>query len=167
MKRRPLVIYSSNGKLAQIVKSILEETGDYKIKVESALTEDSGTRSNDVEFIEIDEVEKLCFPKTLPMKDLIYFGEFVFNANFRKLQWKDQQSFILSLKESEILHLLLENAGNIVTRNFILESYWGEVSFYKSRSLDVTISKLRKLLSLDPSISIINYRQGGLVLVFE
>ena len=164
MKKRPLVIYSSNGKLAQSVKNILEETGDYKIKVKNALTKNSGTRSNSVEIIEIDEIEELCCPKILPMKNLIYFGEFVFNANFRKLQWKDQQPFILSLKESEILYLLLENVENIVTRNFILKSYWGEVSYYKSRSLDVVISKLRKLLSLDPSISITNYRYRGLVL---
>jgi len=167
MKIRPLVIYSSNGKLAQIVKSVLEETGDYKIKVEVVLNENSTADSDDIEVIAVNEIEGYCSPKLLPIKNLIYFGEFIYNVNFKELRWKDQQSFILSLKESEVLYLLLENAGNIVTRNFILESYWGEVSHHKSRSLDVVISKLRKLLSLDPSISIVNYKYKGLVLIYK
>ena len=163
MEKYPLVIYSPNSRLAQIVKGILEKTGVYEIKVEDTLTEVLITDTDVVETLVVADCRK-SYTKVLTKKNLIFFGEFVFDPNFRTLCWKEQQSFHLLIKESEILLLLLENAGDIVKRDFILYSYWGEVSRYKSRSLDVVISKLRKMLRLDPSVSIVNYTNEGLSL---
>jgi DNA-binding response OmpR family regulator len=110
--------------------------------------------------------EKECHQwKVSPLKNLFFFGEFTLDVNIRKLHWKGERHFHLSYKETKILAELIENSGRIVTRNFLLLNYWGEVSYYKSRSLDVLISKLRKFLSLDPSVEIVNHRSEGLQII--
>lgn len=70
----------------------------------------------------------------------------------------------LSFKEYSLLMMLLEADGNVVTREKLLTSVWGE--FYEeSRTLDVHIRKLRvKLKSagdLIKTIKNIGYKLGG------
>ena len=57
-------------------------------------------------------------------------------------------------KEAGVLDLLLHNAGQVVTRAFLLENVWGYRSGVKSRTLDVHISKLRAKLANDPNLCI-------------
>ncbi|MBK7030919.1 MAG: winged helix-turn-helix domain-containing protein [Bacteroidales bacterium] len=56
---------------------------------------------------------------------------------------------------------LCKNIGAIVKRDAILNSVWGNDQFYVSRSLDVFISRLRKLLKQDSSIKIENIHNIG------
>ncbi len=70
----------------------------------------------------------------------------------------------LSFKEYQLLMMLLEAKGNVVTRDALLTRIWGE--FYEeSRTLDVHIRKLRvKLKSagdLIKTIKHIGYKLGG------
>lgn len=70
----------------------------------------------------------------------------------------------LSYKEYRLLLALLEAKGNVVSRDALLESVWGE--FYEeSRTLDVHIRKLRvKLKSagdLIKTVKSIGYKLGG------
>ncbi|WP_373734980.1 helix-turn-helix domain-containing protein, partial [Bacteroides heparinolyticus] len=61
---------------------------------------------------------------------------------------------------------LAENKGEVVRREAILSRYWDtEDNFFASRSLDVFISKLRKLFEDDPQIEIKTVRGVGLMLV--
>ena len=167
MKKDSLVIYSLNSGLAQTVKDILEETGAYEVKIENVLTTNFVANSDSEKSLVVAEGGGSYYTKVVLNKDLISFGEFVFDPNFRQLQWKNQQSFNLFAKEAEVLLLLLENIGEIVARDFILNSCWGEVSYHKSRCLDVAISKLRKILNLDTSVSIVNSSNRGLALCVE
>jgi DNA-binding response OmpR family regulator len=48
----------------------------------------------------------------------------------------------------------------------ILQTLWGNDSFFNARSLDVFITKLRKLLIKDPAVQIINVRGVGYKLVY-
>jgi len=48
--------------------------------------------------------------------------------------------------ESQLLRLFLSANGEVVTRNFILESIWGRNDMYTSKSLDTYLSKVRKHL---------------------
>ena len=86
----------------------------------------------------------------------------------------DVNSFSLSAKgatkkftrrESEILQYLSDRTGNLVKREEILIALWGENDYFKGRSLDVFISKLRKALSADPNVDIENYHGVGFKLV--
>jgi DNA-binding response OmpR family regulator len=63
---------------------------------------------------------------------------------------------------------LVQNKGEIVNRDDILNMFWEKMdSYFASRSLDVFITKLRKHLSNDISISIKNVKPIGLILDFD
>jgi len=47
----------------------------------------------------------------------------------------------------------------------ILKKLWGDDDFFNARSMDVFITKLRKKLSADPNIQILNLRGHGYKLV--
>jgi len=93
-------------------------------------------------------------------------GKYTFDPKNFTLIYKDSEKTNLSFRESQILELLLQNKGEIVKREDILKTFWNEKMdhFYASRSLDVFITKLRKYLSKDSSVSIKNVKQVGLIL---
>jgi len=71
----------------------------------------------------------------------------------------------LTHREAELLHALLQNRNQLTDRKVILESLWGNDDFFNARSMDVFISKLRKKLSRDPNIQILNVRGYGYKLI--
>lgn len=70
----------------------------------------------------------------------------------------------LTTREAEVLRMLCLSKKNVVRRERILTSIWGENDYFAGRSLDVFISKLRKYFSEDPSISIENITKVGFIL---
>ena len=67
----------------------------------------------------------------------------------------------LSHRETEILERLCKNQNNILDNRSVLLELWGDDDFFNTRSLHVFIVKLRKKLSKDPAIKIINVRGVG------
>ena len=57
---------------------------------------------------------------------------------------KNGQEIELTLKEFQILKLLIENKGNVLTRTFLLDKIWGYDYYGETRTLDVHIRHLRK-----------------------
>jgi DNA-binding response OmpR family regulator len=53
--------------------------------------------------------------------------------------------------EFEILRLLIQNRGDVVTRDKLLDTVWGYDSFPTTRTVDNHIMKLRKKLEDDPA----------------
>jgi len=72
---------------------------------------------------------------------------------------------MLTARESEILKMLLLNKEQILNRELLLNTIWGQNDYFTGRSLDVFITKLRKYLKEDPSVLIINIRGQGYKLV--
>lgn len=72
----------------------------------------------------------------------------------------------LTSREADLLHILLLNRNASVTRNELLRKLWGNTDYFSGRSLDVFISKLRKYLSHDATVKIINVRSIGYKLVY-
>jgi DNA-binding response OmpR family regulator len=64
------------------------------------------------------------------------------------------ETISLTYKESELLEMLFQNKGQVLKREDILMKIWGTDDYYKGRSLDVFISKIRKFLQTDPSLEI-------------
>ena len=60
--------------------------------------------------------------------------------------------------------MLCQQKGRIVSRDAILTAVWNTADFYSSRSLDVFITKLRKYLSQDPTVSIKSLKGVGVSL---
>lgn len=67
----------------------------------------------------------------------------------------------LTQREAELLKYLIEHKNTLAKRSEILESVWGEDDYFYGRSMDVFISKLRKYLKQDPSLSIENVHGIG------
>ncbi len=71
----------------------------------------------------------------------------------------------LTSREADILHILYQNQNKAVKRDTILEQLWGNNDYFAGRSLDVFITKIRKYLSTDTSVKIVNVRGIGYKLV--
>lgn len=100
---------------------------------------------------------------------LCNFGQYTLNPKHATLlnNKTDKQS-ILTVREAEILQILAENKGEIVRKEAILSRFWNtEDDYYASRSLDVFITKLRKLFADDPQIEIVTKRGTGYILVIN
>jgi two-component system response regulator RegX3 len=57
----------------------------------------------------------------------------------------------LPLKEFELLELLLENAGRVLTRETLIDRVWGSDYVGDTKTLDVHIKRLRSKVEDDPS----------------
>ena len=75
----------------------------------------------------------------------------------------------LTTKECELLSLLCKHANEVLQRDLALKSIWIDDNYFNARSMDVYITKLRKLLREDPQIEINNVHGKGyrLVIPFE
>lgn len=92
------------------------------------------------------------------------FGKFLFDCQ-KQLLVIDDEKIKLTTKESEMLRALLQNANQILERNAALKSIWGEVTYFNARSMDVYITKLRKILQRDPEVGIVNIHGKGYKIV--
>ncbi len=85
-----------------------------------------------------------------------------YEFNYENMLLKHELAIIkLTHTENEILRALLVKKNLVVERNDILNAIWGNTDSYNARSMDVFISKLRKYLSNDRSIEIVNIRSIG------
>ncbi|MFN8353257.1 MAG: response regulator transcription factor [Spirosomataceae bacterium] len=87
-------------------------------------------------------------------------GQYQFDSKNLKLSHSDGDSE-LTQREAELLKLLLQHKNNVVSREKILIDLWGEDDYFKGRSLDVFITRLRKYLSHDPTIKLVNVHGVG------
>ncbi len=71
----------------------------------------------------------------------------------------------LTTKESELLKLLCSNLNRVLERNYALKTIWVDDNYFNARSMDVYITKLRKLLKDEPAVEIINVHGKGYKLV--
>ena len=57
----------------------------------------------------------------------------------------------LPLKEFELLHLLLANAGRVLPRETLIDRIWGNDYVGDTKTLDVHIKRLRAKIESDPA----------------
>jgi two-component system OmpR family response regulator len=62
---------------------------------------------------------------------------------------------------------LSKNIGKEVDRNDLLKAVWGDDNYFNGRSMDVYITKLRKYLSLDEKVEIVNIHGKGFKLTLK
>jgi len=92
-------------------------------------------------------------------------GDYIYDSNKQILQYKDQEPVKLTTKESELLRLLCMNMNKVLERNYALNQVWEDDNYFNARSMDVYITKLRKLLKEDPSLEILNIHGKGYKLI--
>lgn len=98
--------------------------------------------------------------------DIFELGQFIFDHKARTLTGKDNKGRqSLSPKESELLKMLIEYAGEVLPKTLALNKIWGDANYFTTRSMDVYIAKLRKYLSPDPSLKIVTLHGSGYRLI--
>lgn len=97
---------------------------------------------------------------TLDNKDVFNIGNYTFNYKNQELILAEENKH-LTKKEAEMLRLLCLNQNELLTRELALKVIWGENDYFKGRSMDVFITKLRKYLKGDDQIEIINVHGTG------
>lgn len=91
-------------------------------------------------------------------------GGFVLNCNLRTLEVDDWNKK-LSTKENDLLQLLFQSVGEIVPREKALNEVWGRSDYFTSKSMDVYITKIRKMLANGSDLVLENIHGYGFKLV--
>jgi two-component system alkaline phosphatase synthesis response regulator PhoP len=89
--------------------------------------------------------------RALGHSDTLRFGSLSFFPKKFEVQDGEGRILPLSQKECAILELLLEKKNEVVARDEMIESIWGENSFPTNRTIDNYIVKLRKWAESDPA----------------
>lgn len=99
--------------------------------------------------------------KNIPVEKNNYtIGKYQFDSkNF--LVFNNVEKISLTQREAELLKLFLDNKNVVLKREEILKSLWGDDDYFMGRSLDVFISRLRKILSNEKGIAIENLHGIG------
>ena len=87
-------------------------------------------------------------------------GRYKFDSkNF--LIYNESDKITLTQRETELLKLFLDHKNTILKREEILKALWGDDDYFMGRSLDVFISRLRKIFADEIGISIENIHGIG------
>lgn len=99
-------------------------------------------------------------------KSFYEIGKYQFDIkNF--ILFNETEKISLTQRETELLKLFLDNKNSVLKREQILTSLWGTDDYFMGRSLDVFISRLRKILINEKGISIENLHGIGFRFTIE
>lgn len=112
-------------------------------KLKAILKRQSGTQPKDSDFYQI--------------------GSYFFDFRLRTID-RGTTKQRLSPKEAELLKMLCDNQNELLPRETALLKIWGDDGYFTARSMDVYLTKLRKLFAEDPSVEIRNIHGSGFML---
>lgn len=95
--------------------------------------------------------------------DFYQIGSYFFDFRLRTID-RGAAKQRLSPKEAELLKMLCDNQNELLPRETALLKIWGDDGYFTARSMDVYLTKLRKLFSEDPSVEIRNIHGSGFML---
>ena len=96
--------------------------------------------------------------------NILRYGDIELNPHTLDL-YKDNQSFHLTLKESQLLEMLIDHRGMTVSASTIIEKIWGYDTDTEDSHVRVHVSFLRKKLALlDSTVRIKSIRGVGYML---
>jgi DNA-binding response OmpR family regulator len=87
-------------------------------------------------------------------------GSFTFDFNSQQLRAKDRV-LDLTAKEAKLLRLFCIHPNKVIERDAIQKAIWEDEGYFVGRSMDVFISRIRKMFRDDPSINLQNVHGVG------
>lgn len=105
-------------------------------------------------------------PEEVLPTETVQIGRYRFDERNMKL-FLNNNHVDLTSKETDLLKLLYSSVNNTLERDEILKVVWGDEGDYVGRTLDVFISKLRKKISEDENVRIVNVRGVGYKLILN
>jgi two-component system, OmpR family, response regulator len=115
----------------------------------------------------IQAVLKRTAPKPDPRDEVRDYtiGKYNFNFPLRILKMEGaKEEYKLSPKEAALLRMFCQHINDVLPRSEALTKIWQEDNYFTARSMDVFVTKLRKYLSADPDIEIVNIHGNGFLL---
>lgn len=92
----------------------------------------------------------------------ITLGKYIFDFENQSLTINGSTKRVTE-KEADLILYLGKNQNKVIKREELLMSVWGQNDYFLGRSLDVFITKIRKYLKDDPSLSIENVFGVGFI----
>lgn len=83
----------------------------------------------------------------------LHFGESSMDVE-NQLLYSANTQHNLTFREAKLLHLFIKHQNQVLDRDFILKSVWEDEGVTVGRSIDVFVSRLRKLLQEDSTLKI-------------
>lgn len=132
----PIIFISSRDNDMDIVMSINMGADDYIVKPFSI----------QVLVAKVQAILRRTYSYNNSLKsDIIKYKDVTLNVLESKIYFKDN-SVELSKNEFKIINILMNNQGNIVNRDTIIEELWDSEEFISENTLTVNINRLRKTL---------------------
>ena len=112
------------------------------------------------------DVESPIEEATTAKDTSITIGKFSFDHSNQSLISEDSE-ITLTFRESKLLHYLASNPNQVLSRDQIQANVWEDEGVIVGRSLDVFISRLRKILKSDETIQIKSVHGVGYRMVVD
>lgn len=93
-------------------------------------------------------------------KNIYTFGKCQLDTKNQQLRTTNE-NHMLSFKETALLEMLVQHKNIILERQQMLMKLWGDDSHYNSRSLDVFMAHIRKMLKDEPGVQLMSVRGIG------
>ena len=104
--------------------------------------------------------------ENLSKNKIVSFGDFIFNIDQRSLHKKDQEVSITA-GEYDLLKVFVERSMQPLSRDQIMQLSKGKELDVFDRSIDVQISRLRKLIEEDPNKPLFLQTKWGFGYIFN
>lgn len=98
---------------------------------------------------------------TINKASIYKIGPFTFNYDEHELTSEKLGTKHLTKREGEVLRMLCTHKNKTLKRETALQEIWGENDYFMGRSMDVYITKLRKILKSEPGVTISNIHNIG------
>lgn len=118
-------------------------------------------------YLRINAILRRTQNRNTPQVKAIDLGRYHFD-HIKMTLTLDDNVKRLSSKEADLIQILAQSRNELVPRTVILNKIWGNDDYFSAKSMDVYISKIRRLLKEDPGIEILNaYGSGYKMIVNE
>lgn len=96
----------------------------------------------------------------LPLPAVLRIGQYEFDYPHQRLS-RLGHTQELTHREAAVLHHLYRQRNQVLERRAVLQAVWGDDTYFNGRSLDVYITRLRRYLTADEQVHIVNVRGIG------
>ena len=110
--------------------------------------------------LKIEIFLKRSHKNSISDKSIYTLGKYQFDSK-NYVIFTNAEKITLTQRESDLLKLFLDNKNVVLKREEILKSLWGDDDYFMGRSLDVFISRLRKIVANEKGIAIENLHGIG------
>lgn len=116
--------------------------------------------------LKIEIFLKRSHKKDIQETEIQSIGNYKFDSK-NYLIFNEDEKISLTQREAELLKLFIDNKNKVLKREEILKALWGEDDYFMGRSLDVFISRLRKIFAQEKGIAIENLHGIGFKFLVE